>query len=117
ETLTLIPMPLFRLPITNHQSPITNHRSAGCRRLKPSLLEALLHVAGLKRGDHPVELTLHEEVQIKQSQSDSMISDPVLREIVSPDFFLSAARSDQTPAMGGIFLSLFLLFLFKQPGP
>jgi hypothetical protein len=51
----------------NHLSLITSHfsRLAGCRRLKPRLFEALLHITGLKGGDHIVELALHEEVQIK----------------------------------------------------
>jgi hypothetical protein len=46
-----------------------------------------------------------------------MISDAVLREIVSPDLFLSPARPNQTLAVGRIFLGLFLLSLFKQASP
>src|SRR5258708_38625437 len=46
-----------------------------------------------------------------------MIGDPILREIVGANLFSASARSDETAAMGGIFLGLFLLFLFQQTGP
>ena len=43
-----------------------------------------------------------------------MVSDAVLRKVVSADFFFAAARSDLTPAMGGVFLRFFTLFGFEQ---
>src|SRR5258708_15959867 len=46
-----------------------------------------------------------------------MIGDPILWEIVGANLFSASARSDETAAMGGIFLGLFLLFLFQQTGP
>src|SRR5260221_341964 len=96
---------------------LTSPRRLSRDGLQPCLLEALLHITGLERGLHLIEAPLHEQIEIEQRQTNSMIGDPILWEIVGANLFSASARSDETAAMGGIFLGLFLLFLFQQTGP
>src|SRR5271165_2193436 len=81
-------------------------RNANSRRsrFQSRFFQPLLHVTDLQCCHHFVELTLHKKVQIVQCQTYSMISNAVLRKIVGPDFFLSAARSDQAPPVSRILL-------------
>ena len=42
--------------------------------------------------DHGLQPAIHDVVQLMQAESDAMVGQPILREIVRPDFFASIAR-------------------------
>jgi hypothetical protein len=75
----------------NLQSTLAGSRY---RLLEASFFQALLHVTGLKRINHFVQLAFHEKVEVEQSHADSMIGNPILREIVGSDFFFAATRAN-----------------------
>src|SRR5262245_1105324 len=51
------------------------------------LLQLLCLVISRQRVDNRLQLAVHDEIELVQSQADAMIRDAVLWEIVGPDLF------------------------------
>ena len=67
-----------------------------------------------ERLDHFVELSLHDLVELVESQSDAVVGQSVLGEVVGPDPLAAVAGSDQAASLVGSLLVGFLLLGFEQ---
>ena len=76
--------------------------------------EAVFHIALLEGGNHFVEVALDDAVEIVKGQSDAVVGDAVLREVVGADFFLAPGAPDEAAAVGGILGFFFVAFVLEE---
>ena len=60
-----------------------------------------------QRLDHWINVPFHDEGQAMQRQTDAMVCQPILREIIRADALITLAGADLLFALVGILLVLF----------
>ena len=64
--------------------------------------------------DDLIEIAVHHGIQLIQGQTDAVIGQSSLREIVSSDALIAHAGADLAAALSGIFVQQFLLLFLLQ---
>src|SRR5687768_13082203 len=71
--------------------------------------ELLLVVGLLQRGDNRLDVSLHHLRQAVEGESDAVIGQPVLREIIGANPFAAITGPDLTATRRRVFRALFFL--------